>query len=578
MQALQDVSISKFKKIEKKLRKFQHIIKKDVGIMCTAIPTKNLVICNAGLVNGLTEETVFHHFIQFGNLTKICLLSGKSCCFLSYENCEASVNAYNAYNGKLNIAQQDKPIYLLFTEILPNFKESKIWEPEKYPSGLTILKDFVTMKEEDELLKLCNFEESELGNMRHRHVKHFGYEFRYDINNVDKAKPLEAEVPTECSFLWQRLLHTDLECKNFMPDQLTINHYTPGQGIPHHVDTHSAFDDPIICLSLKSSIVMEFRNEKKHVCVFLPQRSLLVMSGETRYNWTHSIIPRKYDVIPTPTGYTSYKRGTRISFTFRKIATSECHCIFNTATLENLHVREVYNSIANHFSDTRHKPWPNVLKFVESFEIGSILIDLGCGNGKYLARNLNIFDVGCDSSFELAKICSERGLEIFIANCLNIPLRSEIADGIISIAVIHHLANEARRLQALTEIVRLLKTGGRALIYVWARDQLKDCEKSSYIKQNRKHNSVNENSVPSQEISVLDLSFQVHTNRTQFQTKDVLVPWKIKNDQKSTYFRYYHVFDEQELDSLCQKLPNAAIEKSYYDQGNWCVIIKKISS
>ncbi len=42
------------------------------------------------------------------------------------------------------------------------------------------------------------------------------------------------------------------------PDQLTINDYDPGAGIPAHADTHSAFYDGIVVVSLLSPVVMEF--------------------------------------------------------------------------------------------------------------------------------------------------------------------------------------------------------------------------------------------------------------------------------------------------------------------------------
>lgn len=121
------------------------------------------------------------------------------------------------------------------------------------------------------------------------------------------------------------------------------------------------------------------------------------------------------DVVPAEFGLTVQERQTRTSFTFRKVLISKkCNCSFkeecDTAKdsvssneisidknfafeLEKLHVHKVYNEIASHFSDTRHKPWPNVLEFVLSFEIGSILLDVGCGNGKYLGKNKKIFDV-----------------------------------------------------------------------------------------------------------------------------------------------------------------------------------------
>lgn len=120
-------------------------------------------------------------------------------------------------------------------------------------------------------------------------------------------------------------------------DQLTVNEYTPGVGIAPHVDAHSSFTGSVLSLSLCGSCVMVFRkayvavgpqNDKiansnnnssscsssrrgseagsgvgggsgeeqpqqgegeqgqdRQVCVFMPPRTLLVMSGEARYAW-----------------------------------------------------------------------------------------------------------------------------------------------------------------------------------------------------------------------------------------------------------------------------------------------------
>ena len=100
----------------------------------------------------------------------------------------------------------------------------------------------------------------------------------------------------------------------------------------------------------------------------------------------------------------------RTSFTFRKIRNTPCSCVFknccdsqlnssstiteNSADdIEKHHVFKVYEDIASHFSDTRHKPWPEVLNFVKSLPIGSILVDIGCGNGKYIGHSPFIFNV-----------------------------------------------------------------------------------------------------------------------------------------------------------------------------------------
>lgn len=138
-------------------------------------------------------------------------------------------------------------------------------------------------------------------------------------------------------------------------------------------------------------------------------------------------------------------------------------------------------------------------------------------------------------------------------------------------------------MNAIKEIVRILRNQGQALIYVWAKNQAKNNEKSSYLKQDRKNRKANGECVSSEAKSevLLDekLNLPVHTNRKQFQHQDVLVPWKLKgekNEESGTFLRYYHVFEEGELEMLCKRVDGVQVCKSYYDQGNWCVLIKKV--
>ncbi|KAK4887269.1 hypothetical protein RN001_003540 [Aquatica leii] len=588
------------KKLNKKAKRSQHIVEKQTGIRCTDSVTQILAICNSGLVNGLSEDLVFESFIKYGPLEKIKMVPGKSCAFVSYKSLESAALAYNNIHGKLNIAQDNKPLHLSFVESFPEDLINKY----DMPPGLLLLENFISEEEENRLLQLASFDadiESTTGTLKHRQVKHYGYEFRYDINNVDKEKPLSQEIPPDCSFLWKRLQETSNLF--FEPDQLTINKYKPGQGIPPHIDTHSAFEDPIVSLSMGSSIVMEFRQDNgSTIPVLLKQRSMLIMSGESRYNWTHGITPRKMDIIPTETGLTVEQRGIRVSFTFRKVLKGECSCNYvnkcdsflrangreiqshSAVKLEKSYVHDIYENIADHFSDTRHKPWPNVVGFIDSFEAGSVLLDVGCGNGKYLACNQQILKIGCDSSSSLVNVCRQRSLEAYICNCLHLPFKDQSVDGVISIAVIHHLANTERRLQAIKELRRILKLGGRALIYVWAKDQYKDEQKSTYLKQDRRNRKgkhlTPQTNTDSITITENNISLPVHTNRTQFQHQDVLVPWKLKQEKlqegDKLFLRFYHVFEKGELEEMCKDLDNVEIVKSYYDEGNWCILLKKI--
>lgn len=127
-------------------------------------------------------------------------------------------------------------------------------------------------------------------------------------------------------------------------------------GIPAHIDTHSVFEDTILSLSLGSTCMMDFKRGEEKLSLLLPSRSILVMSEESRYSWSHGICPRYSDTIRTENGTTVQKRGIRTSFTFRKVRRGDCECHYpeccdsrknkeaisesNASGLENLYVHE----------------------------------------------------------------------------------------------------------------------------------------------------------------------------------------------------------------------------------------------
>ena len=78
----------------------------------------------------------------------------------------------------------------------------------------------------------------------------------------------------------------------------------------------------------------------------------------------------------------------------------------------------------------------------------------------------------------------------------------------------------------------------------------------------------------------------LHVNRTHFESQDLLVPWHLRDKQKvakkkmensgePVFHRYYHVFQESELEELVLKAGRVKVIKSYYDKGNWCIILSK---
>ncbi|KAK4282483.1 hypothetical protein QN277_013855 [Acacia crassicarpa] len=96
----------------------------------------------------------------------------------------------------------------------------------------------------------------------------------------------------------------DLLWREPLFNQLIVNVYEPGEGICAHVDL-LRFEDGIAIISLESSCVMHFsrvesaadgvENEGKsdssstRVPILLAPGSLVLMSGEARYNWKHEI-------------------------------------------------------------------------------------------------------------------------------------------------------------------------------------------------------------------------------------------------------------------------------------------------
>lgn len=141
----------------------------------------------------------------------------------------------------------------------------------------------------------------------------------------------------------------------------------------------------------------------------------------------------------------------------------QVYTFYNPLDIEKKHVYDVYEKIAPHFSNTRYKPWPKVQAFMESLPDGSINCDVGCGNGKYLScARKNVLSVGTDRSFNLTSIARERneGSQTFVCNSLNLALRDNAFDSVISIAVIHHFSTKELRIQAINELKRICKVGG----------------------------------------------------------------------------------------------------------------------
>lgn len=95
----------------------------------------------------------------------------------------------------------------------------------------------------------------------------------------------------------------------------------------------------------------------------------------------------------------------------------------------------------------------------------------GCGTGKYLGLAPESFVIGSDSCVEFVEIAVQRGHNVVACDNQSLPFRESCFDAVISVGVIHHFASGKRRSKALEELYRILRPGGRMLVYVWAFEQ-----------------------------------------------------------------------------------------------------------
>jgi len=151
----------------------------------------------------------------------------------------------------------------------------------------------------------------------------------------------------------------------------------------------------------------------------------------------------------------------------------------------------------------------------------------------------------------LARIASQhQPHSTVVADVLNLPHPYSSFDFAITIAMIHHLSTPERRIQAIKEILKTLRPpgrsveGGKALIYVWALEQ-----KNSRRGWDKGHQ------------------------------QDVMVPWVLTNqcqsngaDEEATvYHRYYHLYEENELQRDIQEAGGLVLEGGY-EKDNWWAI------
>lgn len=576
------------------------------------------------------------------------------------------------------------------------------------PKGLVLIKDFVSQKEEDILMAVLTGPQApwapsqkRMGGTEQvkRRVQHYGYVFDYDTADVIRDRTIKTQIGSnggacppipaidvhkinDTSDLNENEKITNEQLKTFLDtavkelngwevfaaivektrrtdfresltfpnlNQITLNEYPPGQGIGSHVDTPSAFSDGLISISLNSGCVMEFRRQnegqKERKLIYLPPRSLLLMSGPARYEWEHMIVNRRTDTVDGVV----IPRKLRVSLTLRTaidlgdppkpLQRVESHSFpprwnvsstnkedeanknnqssssinaKKTPECEKQHVHAFYDAVAQQWHHTRSKRgvlWPGATKFLEALPQGSIVADVGCGDGKYFAAGWmsGCFVLGSDISLPLLQTAlggTDGGADprqvqydqsgasarpaVLVADCMNLPFLQNSCDAAICIAVMHHLSSEERRLQCLLELKRVVKNEGKIMVQAWALEQDKKNKRQFagtdiFVPFNAQPKYLNKVSQPKNEKEPIQESNDGEHSKVPKSAAEVYSNAYDGADFDETkglvvFKRYCHLYRYGELEYLVNQVDGLNMIEAGYESGNHYVLLQVTKS
>ncbi|KAJ4950745.1 hypothetical protein NE237_027577 [Protea cynaroides] len=317
--------------------------------------TPNLYVANCGPAVGLSIDEIASVFKKFGEISGVFQADESGArVIVSYSQVASAQTAIKALDGRPCSDLGGRVLHIRYSILRapPQAKDSVsvcLLDSELGIPGIYLFHDFITTKEEEELLVAVDNRPWKC--LSKRRVQHYGYEFLYETRNVNTKHQL-GELPLFVSPILTKISscpHIE-NAGNIILDQLTVNEYPPGVGLSPHIDTHSTFEGLIFSLSLAGPCIMEFRRysqgtwlpsslsntdmqeQNPEYCssfvrrsIFLPPRSMLLLSGEARYAWHHYIPHHKVDMVRD----NMIIRGSRrVSFTFRKVRAGPCQCEF----------------------------------------------------------------------------------------------------------------------------------------------------------------------------------------------------------------------------------------------------------
>ena len=415
-------------------------------------------------------------------------------------------------------------------------------------------------------------------------------------------------------------------------NQMTLHLCQPGQSIDPHSSTVSTFGNGLIILSLEGGAVMEFRKKTTggdpRKLVYLQPRSLLLISGPAQYEWDHVILGRKTDVhkgvalprrlhielrlrtvvdqnaIPMP-----LIESNQFPPKWEGVGDVSSHPLL-TPECEREHVHAVYDAIATQWHHTRGRKgvlWQGAANFIHTLPQGSLIADVGCGDGKYFSSVIETgsFVIGTDISLPLLQMSHHQSQEkdasdkrrvreekthlrtrpsVAVADCMNIPLRDEFCDAVICIAVLHHISSRCRRIRVLEELARIVKPSGLINVQAWAMEQREGSRRKfaaddvfvpfnvqpKFLDLKRFKDTVGRIEQGNWNPKTMDNKSTVQlfaeANNVEYNAQKGLVVFQ----------RYCHLYRKGELEALAAEVSNLRCVESGFESGNYYMILEKV--
>lgn len=176
----------------------------------------------------------------------------------------------------------------------------------------------------------------------------------------------------------------------------------------------------------------------------------------------------------------------------------------------------IWDAIAQDWSHFRNTIFEDVEQFLKDKK-GKVL-DLGCGSGRnFPAIKGEIYGIDFSQSMVNLAKKSFPHANLTKAQAYNLPFQDNFFDSAIFIACLHCIDSKDNRKKALEELFRVLKPKSQAILTVWSKNQ----------------------------------------DRIKNKPKEAQIPWTTNGDK---YYRYYYVYDQDELKELLESVGFKVIE------------------